>query len=116
MTYIGHGQNRYKVKFSGICCIPMKSSKKNSIGWWRTVGNRYTDTQVVCMTFAEPSDEVFMQAVQLTNPHLKIDKVEWEFIGTFESETATQISNVNLIEVNGELIRNPALQLNLNNK
>lgn len=77
--------------------MPMKSSKKNSIGWWRTVANRYTDTQVVCITYTEPSYEVFIQAVQLTNPHLKIDKVEWEFIGNIESGAATEIlfNNVN---------------------
>lgn len=70
----------YEVKYSGICIQNMPSSKKGGHGWWRIIGNRYSDTDIVPMTFAEPTDEIFMKAVQLTNPHLLIDKVEWNLI------------------------------------
>jgi len=58
---------------------------------WHKKGVRYTMTETVPMTFSEPSNEIFIQAVQLTNPHLMVDTVKWEFIGTAHTSDVTEL-------------------------
>lgn len=72
----------YEVKYTGICIKGLLSSKKKSIGFYRKVGNTYTEKEVIPMTNREPTKELLFSLINVGQKYLNIDieSIKWKLL------------------------------------
>lgn len=72
----------YEVKYTGVCIKGLLTSKKRKIGYYRKVGNTYTETEVIPFTGKEPTKQALFSLINVCQSYLMVDaeSIKWKLL------------------------------------